>query len=134
MKRYQIIYTWKILEGIAPNVGIKSYTSTRQGRLCQVPQIKQCTSGKIRAIREGSLQIRGPQLFNSLPVNIRGQTGYSVTIFKHKLDKYLQNIQDKPKISAYTIETNTLKLHHIYEEFQRKLSNTAETWPERLYS
>ena len=100
MERYRIIYTWKILEGIAPNVGIKSYTSTRQSYLCQVPQIKQCTSGKIRAIREGSLQIRGPQLFNS-------QTGRSVTNFKHKLDKYLQNIPDKPKIRGYTIETDT---------------------------
>ena len=58
MEGYQIIYTWKILEGIAPNVGIKSYPSTRQGRLCQVPEIKQCASGKIRAIREGSFQIR----------------------------------------------------------------------------
>jgi len=27
MDRYRIIYIWKILEGIAPNVGIKSYTS-----------------------------------------------------------------------------------------------------------
>ena len=107
MERYRIIYTWKILEGIAPNVGIKSYTSTRQGRLCWVPLIKQCASGKIRAIREGSLQIRGPQLFNSLPVNIRRQTGCYVTSFKHKLDKYLQNIPDKPKIPGYTIETDT---------------------------
>jgi len=40
MERYRIIYTWKILEGIAPNVGIQSYTLT----------------SKIRAIRE----IRGP--------------------------------------------------------------------------
>ena len=43
MERYRIIYTLKILEGIAPNVGIQSYTST----------------SKIRAIREGSFQIRG---------------------------------------------------------------------------
>jgi len=106
MERYQIIYTWKILEGIAQNVGIKSYTSRRQGRLYQVPQIKQCTSSKIRAVREGSLQIRGPQLFNILPVNIRGQTGCSMTSFKHKLDKYLQNIPDKPTIPGYTIETD----------------------------
>jgi len=57
-ERYQIIYTWKILEGTVPNVGIKS---TRQGRLCKVPQIKQCTSGKIRAIRERSLQTKDSQ-------------------------------------------------------------------------
>ena len=109
MERYWIIYTWKILEGIAPNVGIKSYTSTRQGRLCQVPQIKQCTSGKIRAIREGSLQIRGPQLFNTLPVNI--QIGCSVTSFKHKLDKYLQNIPDKPKCQDTQSKPTQTPLH-----------------------
>jgi len=107
MERYRIIYTWIILEGIAPNVGIKSYTSTRQGHLCQVPQIKHCTSGKIRTIREGSLHIKGPQLFNSLPVNIRGQTGCSMTSLKHRLDQYLENIPDKRKISGYTTETDT---------------------------
>ena len=56
---------------------------------------------------KGALQIRGPQLFNSLPVNIHGQTGCSMTSFKHKLDKYLQNIPDKPKIPGYTLETDT---------------------------
>jgi len=62
LERYRIIYTWKILEGITSNVGIKSYTSTRHGSLCRVPQIKQCASSKIRAIREGSLQIRDPKM------------------------------------------------------------------------
>jgi hypothetical protein len=107
MERYRIIYIWKILEGISPNVGIESFTSPRQGRLCRVPQIKLCATGSIRAIREGSLQVRGPQLFNSLPVIIRGLTGCSVISFKHKLDKYLQTIPDKPKIPGYTIETDT---------------------------
>ena len=100
MDRYWIIYIWKILEGIAPNVGIDSYTSTMQGHLCQVPQIK------IRAISEGSLQIRGPLLFNSLPVNIHGLIGCSVISFKHRLDKHLRSIPDKPKIPGYTIETD----------------------------
>jgi len=59
------------------------------------------------AIREGSLQIGGSQLFNSLPVNIRDHTGYSVTSVKHKLDKYLQNISDKQKIPGYIIEMDT---------------------------
>jgi len=58
----------------APNVGIKVYTSTRQGRLCRVPQIKQCATGKIRAIREGSFQIRGPQLSNTVRLCWRDYT------------------------------------------------------------
>jgi len=37
MERYRIIYTWKILEGIASNLETKTYTSTRQGSLCRVP-------------------------------------------------------------------------------------------------
>jgi len=122
MERYQIIYTWKILDEIATNVGIKSYTSTRQGRLCWVPLIKQCASGKIRAIREGSLQIRGPHLFNSLPVNICGQTQCSVTRFMHKLDKYQQNIPDKPKIPGYTIEMDT--------NYITSMRSSRESWAE----
>jgi hypothetical protein len=50
-----------------------------------------------RAIREGGLQIRAPQLINSFPVNIRGPRGYSVISLEHKLDKYLHSIPDKPK-------------------------------------
>jgi len=107
MERYRIIYIWEILDGIAPNVGIKSYTWTRQGCLCQIPPIKQCASSKIRAIREGSLQIRGAQLLNSLPVNTCGHIGCSMTSFMHKLDKYLQNIPDKPNIPGYTTEMDT---------------------------
>jgi len=46
-------------------------TSTMQAHLLfRVPQIKQSVTGKIRAIREGSLYFRDPRLFNSLPVNI----------------------------------------------------------------
>jgi len=37
--RYQIIYTWKILEGIAPNVGIKSYTSVINKEGLPVPSL-----------------------------------------------------------------------------------------------
>ena len=41
LERYLIIYTWKILEGYAPNCGITtSYAaSERGGRMCSVPKI-----------------------------------------------------------------------------------------------
>ena len=58
--------------------------------------------------------------------------------FKHKLDEYLKNIPDTPKIPGYTYNTNGHKLHHIYAEFPGKLSNTATaespTWPKILLS
>jgi len=88
MERYRIIYIWKI-------VGIKSYT--RQGYMCQVLQIKQCGSGKIRAIRKGAFKLGIHRFSTAVSVNMRGQTGCSVTSFNHKLDTYLQNIPGKPK-------------------------------------
>ena len=53
MERYRIIYVWKIIEGIAPNVGIETHMSTRHGRICKIPQINLCVTGTIRTIREG---------------------------------------------------------------------------------
>ena len=51
MERYRIIYVWKIIEGIAPNVGIETHMSTRHGRLCKIPQINLRVAGTIRTIR-----------------------------------------------------------------------------------
>ena len=101
-------------------------------RYCLIYVCKSVT-GTIRTIREGSF--RGPQLFNSLPPNIRGLTQCTVNTFKHKLDEYLKNIPDTPKNTGI-YNTNGHKLHHIYAEFPGKLRNTVEspTWPERLLS
>ena len=137
MERYRIIYVWKIIEGIAPNVGIETHMSTRHGRFCKISQINLGVTRTIRTIREGSFQIRGPQLFNSIPANLRGLIRCTVNTFKHKLDEYLKNIPYTPKIPGYTIQTDT-NSHHIYAGFPGKLSNTAKaespTWPERLLS
>ena len=41
LERYRIIYTWKILEGIAPNCGIETKPEGGSlGRKCQVPPLK----------------------------------------------------------------------------------------------
>ena len=60
-----------------------------------------------------------------------------MTSFKHKLDKYLENIPDKPKIPGYTIKMDTNSITSMRNS-RGSLSNTAEaespTWLERLYS
>jgi len=53
-----------------------------------VPPIK--GTGKIQSIREGSFNIYGPWLFNSLPIDIRNLTKINIDEFKTKLDKYLE--------------------------------------------
>ena len=66
---YAIIYVWKILEGFVPNCGIETITNERLGRFCKLPPLKKCPT-KVSKLRENSFQIKGPQLFNSLPKEI----------------------------------------------------------------
>ena len=100
MERYRIIYTWKILEGLAPNCGLTLQPPGRRGRELRVLPLKGKTS--IKTLRTQSFQVNGPQLFNSLPVNIRNISKVSVEEFKGKLDEFLMKIPDEPKVEGLT--------------------------------
>ena len=98
MERYRILYTWKILENLAPNCGLTVISTIRRGRELKVPMLKGKQS--IRTLRDQSFQVKGPQLFNSLPMNIRNITKVSVDEFKMHLDKYLEKIPDEPSVDG----------------------------------
>jgi len=76
------------LEGLIPNCGLHEIKSDVRGREVAVPPIRR--TGKILSIREGSFNIHGPWLFNSLPTEIRNLTKINVDELKTKLDKYLE--------------------------------------------
>ena len=104
-ERYSILYTYKIIENIAPNLTanpIQTQYSERRGRLCKVPTLpnQQCPS-LVKNLREASLCVRGPKLFNCLPKTLRNVTGVSVDCFKKKLDQYLTQLPDQPTVDGY---------------------------------
>ena len=104
-ERYRIIYTWKILEGLVPNVGtnkITSRTSIRHGRLCEIPRISTKAPANIQSLREGGFCIQGTKLFNAIPKSIRNITDVDVLTFKKKLDEFLLSIADEPLSPGYT--------------------------------
>ena len=104
-ERYQIIYTWRIIEGQVPNFDstpIKVTHSNRRGRSCVLPKISSSASQRIKSIRFASLPHKGPRLFNCLPKNIRGLTNISVDSFKARLDKFLSTLPDQPLIPSMT--------------------------------
>ena len=104
LERYRIIYTWKVLEGLVPNCGIETVgdknspeeETDRLGRRCKVPKTKSLRKSQ----REQSFQVGGPKLFNSLPSSVRNITKCSIEDFKEKLDNFLTNIPDEPKIGG----------------------------------
>ena len=118
-ERYRIIYTWKILEGLVPNVGsnkVSSRTSLRHGRLCETPNIPTSAPANIRQLIEGSFCVQGTKLFNAIPKSIRNLSDVDVLTFKKKLDEFLSSIADEPQSPGYTArrraDSNSL-LHMI---------------------
>ena len=103
-ERYQIIYTWSIIEGLVPNFnyddgkgGIYSYINQRDGRKCHLKSV----NTKNKNIWKDCLSEAGPRLFNILPKQIRNMTNCSKNSFKRRLDQFLQNIPHEPLLPAY---------------------------------
>ena len=96
LERYQVIYTWKIMEGLTPNCGVNwSSTTERNGRMCKIPPVKGRNS--VQTLRNQSFQVSGPRLFNSLPKIIRNIKNCSLEDFKFQLNVYLNKVPDEPK-------------------------------------
>nr|XP_053639121.1 fructose-1,6-bisphosphatase 1-like isoform X1 [Cherax quadricarinatus] len=100
-ERYMIIYTWKILEGLVPNLHTKitHYESKRLGRRCNIPPMK--SRGVTSTLRDPTISVRGPRLFNCLPAYIRGITNRPLAVFKLALDKHLKSVPDQPGCGSY---------------------------------
>ena len=104
-ERYRIIYTWKILENLVPNVGtnkIQSRTSIRNGRMCVVRLPLNSASTKVQGLVGASFAIHGGNLSYALPKSIRNLTNVDLPTFKRKLDGYLSSIADEPQSPGYT--------------------------------
>ena len=99
LERYRALYVWKIIEGLSPNCGLNTSCSERRGREVIIPPNK--GTGKVQTLREGSFQIHGARLFNSLPKSIRNIKRVSIDEFKEKLDLHLQSLPDEPKFANY---------------------------------
>ena len=104
-ERYRIIYTWKILENLVPNVGenkIRYRSSIRHGRVCVVPRPLKTASTEVQGLVHASFAVHGGNLFNALPKPIRNLTNVDLPTFKRKLDGYLSSIADEPQSPGYT--------------------------------
>ena len=98
--RYIVIYVWRIINGLAPNLESESckirtqHEGERRGLECIVPSLAG-VPGRLQTIRECSFAVNGPRLFNSIPKNIREYIG-SPDSFKKRLDNFLLAIPDVP--------------------------------------
>lgn len=123
-ERYQIIYTWRIMEGQVPNLDctpVRTTDSERRGRTCIPPHIPSSAPHRIQSIRFASLSHKGPRLFNCLPRDIRDLKGCSTDTFKRTLDCYLSTVPDEPLLPSLT-------------QFRRCESNSLFDWTRSSYT
>ena len=93
---YQVIFIWKIGQGLVHGYNLEFMNSDRRGRMI-VPHLvprKACAS--VRKARESSLAVKGDRIFNLLPAWIRTLNGVSVDRFKSELDRFLSGVPDQP--------------------------------------
>ena len=104
-ERYQIIYVWKMINGIVPNFSnpatrITTREAGRRGILCDIKKVKSRLGARY-SLHKNSFGVRAATLFNLVPTEIREHRG-TVETMKSKLDKWLQKIKDEPSFPAYT--------------------------------
>ena len=99
--RYQLLFLWKISQGLVSGYDVE-FTSggTRRGRMVIPKQVNRSCSAAVRRARENSLAVKGAQMFNLLPENIRTMNSEHIDIFKNHLDIFLSNIPDQPTMTG----------------------------------
>ena len=114
-ERYMVIFLWKISQGLVSGYSIPFTPRTcRTGRKVEPAQVLQSAPASVRNARAGTLAVKGAQLFNLLPENLRNSEHGDILMFKNHLDIFLENIPDEPTIPGLVraAETNSL-LHQI---------------------
>ena len=102
-ERYKVIYTYKIKEGLIPNIsqdyGLNFSYHGRHGCKCGIPTYPLYNNRAGKA-RDNSFALTASNLWNALPRHIRNISGKSVECFKRNLDKTLKLYPDIPRCSS----------------------------------
>ena len=89
-ERYIIIYVWKILEGLVPNLFPPICTNTLDRIMSHM------NVGRLGTLEYNSFRWRAIRLLNQLPLFVRNTTVCSIHSFKKQLDSYLSTVPDSP--------------------------------------
>ena len=97
-ERYQIIFMWKVAQGLVQGYSTTFYTTPRRGRLAHLSILRNQSPASVKRAREASLKVKGAKLFNIIPQELRDTTLGSVDQFKSSLDSWLATVPDQPTI------------------------------------
>ena len=88
-ERYQVIFRWKISQGMVSGYDVSfSFRDGRRGRYIIPNTVVRTAPALVRNARERTLAVRGAQIFNLLPDNLRSMNSDHVDFFKNHLDVF----------------------------------------------
>ena len=111
-ERYQVIFLWKISQGMVSGYDLQftSGIAGRRGRSIIPNTVVRAAPAAVRQARERSLGVKGVNIFNLLPEQIRSMNTDHVEYFKNHLDVFLSSIPDQPTMTGLgrAAENNSL--------------------------
>ena len=99
-EHYQVCFLRKISQGLVSGYDVQWQWSDRRGRLAVPSPVRRGAPACVRHAKEGSLRVKGCQIFNSLPMFLRNENCKDVDLFKNHLNIYLASVPDQPTISS----------------------------------
>ena len=108
-ERYHVIFLWKISQGMGSGYDVH-FTSlrNRRGRIIVPNPIVNSAPAMVRAVSG----VRGAQLFNLLPDNLRSMNSEHVDTFRNHLDVFLSSLPDQPTVTGLGRAASTNSLLH----------------------
>ena len=95
-ERYTILMMWKILHNVVPNCcNIEFIDTSRHGTKAVIPSLSKCSSPRNQTLYDSSFAVRGPKLWNKVPVAIKAEKTFDG--FKVSLSKFPATIPDNPR-------------------------------------
>ena len=95
-----MIYVWKTLEGLVPDVGLEINNHISKGRLCYTKRTE-ATTQRMKTVAHNSFTKYGARFSNAVPKAIRELPGVTTDSFKHQLDRWLNTVLDEPPTPGY---------------------------------
>ena len=99
-ERYQIIFIWKVLQGLVQGYTFRTVQNPKRGRLIEVAPLHTNAPAAVIKAREASLSVKGAKLLNLLPKDLRDINTGTVEQFKARLDMWLSLVPDQPTIQS----------------------------------
>jgi hypothetical protein len=117
------------MNGLAPNFEsetsrIVTYYNARRRRLCRIPPFNNRVAARVQNLREGSLSVVGPRLFNVLPGVLRRRE-FTFATFKRRLDNWLRKIPDCPVMGNYPQQVTSNSILHQLAQRRANRRNTS---------